>query len=85
MGNLEIKVGDRVSYNRSDCELVYPEIWGLCYLQQYIYKGKDKRKGIITKVKTHHFYLIKRKTPLYIIDDYYQTEHVKRIIAFCFT
>ena len=82
---MEIKVGDRVSYNRSDCELVYPENWGFGFVQHLQYKGKDKRKGVITKVKTHHFYLIKRKTPLYIIDDYYQTEHVKRIIAFCFT
>ena len=81
MSKLEIKVGDRVGYNRSDCELIHPESWGLCFVRQFIYKGKDKRKGVITKIKTHRFYLIKRKTPLYIIDDYYQTIKVKIIIS----
>ena len=78
---MEVKVGDRVSYNRGDCELIHPESWGLCFVQQLQHKEKDKRKGVITKVKTHHFYLFKRKTPLYFIDDYYQTEYVKKIVV----
>ena len=30
---MEVKVGDRVSYNRGDCELIHPECSGSCFVQ----------------------------------------------------
>lgn len=76
------KIGDRVAFKISEAKQTDPLCHGIYFIDDLQNKGRDLRKGKITRIKTHAFFFIKLKRPVYVIDDDYMTFDVKPIITF---
>lgn len=77
-----IKVGDNVAFKRSNAAISNHAClaFGIDFIYACEFKNKPFYKGTVTKIKTHKWFFIKLKNPIYVIDDYYLVEKIKPII-----
>ena len=79
---MNISVGDMVAFNRAESTISDHAVgcFGIDYINSIVFKNCKFYKGKVTKIKTHFLFFFKRKTPLYLIDDYYVVKDVKPIV-----